>query len=359
MPKLIRPVVSPRGRVIVLSGATLWLIAAMLLSAIPEGAVADVSRSSPVKLTAFDHIDGAPGLLYQPRVFTDVAGAVYVVDRGNARVIRLAEGPDWEHADVVFGREGAGPGEFITPRGLAADADGNMFVADNQLGRISKFSADGTFLTSVDLPFVSGLVVDSRGRVIAYPGRGEALLQRFDNSLDDEEPLLRKTDRKAQISPFAVMLAIGEDNRLYLLDQVDPRGPRMLVYDAEMRPIDGWAVEPPGLLETLEQRKAQALQRAAATGARVINIAGIQAMALDVSGGQIAFAYLMEQTSGDSTEWFTRIATYSTTGSIGWHEDRGTQVCSTAFTRNGELLESDTERIQVWGSKPLGTESDN
>jgi len=353
MSRIIRPVVSPRGRVVVLSGATLWLVAAMLLSAAPDGASA-TEVMAPARFTSFEEIAGAPGLLYYPRVFTDARGAVYVADEGAARVVRLAgaAGPGAE-ADVVFGREGQGPGEMLLPHSVAVDSAGNVFVTDIQLGRINKYAADGAFLTSVVLPMVASVVVDSQDRVLAYPGRGEALLQRFSNDLGSDEPLLKKTDPLLHDDVLGVLMALDAEDRLYLLDQ---SGPRIDVYDRDMRRIGGWDVDAPGLRATIAQRLAAAKAKADDGTAR---ISGIQAMALSPDGAELFFAYLIKPSP---EEKFTRVSVYSVDGEHRWSQDRDTRVYGAAFTADGDLLEGGPEKVSVWttrGPQPTATAGSN
>ena len=86
MPRIIQPVVSPRGRVIVLTGATLWLIAAMVLSATPDGVGASTGDLTYKMVTSpihsLEELDGAPGILFYPRVTADARGRAYVADEG-------------------------------------------------------------------------------------------------------------------------------------------------------------------------------------------------------------------------------------------------------------------------------------
>jgi uncharacterized protein (TIGR03663 family) len=46
----------------------------------------------------------------------------------------------------AWGRTGAGDGEFSEPRGLAADGEGNLYVADSKNSRIEVFDGNGRFL---------------------------------------------------------------------------------------------------------------------------------------------------------------------------------------------------------------------
>ncbi|MBC7223749.1 MAG: glycosyltransferase family 39 protein, partial [Anaerolineae bacterium] len=53
----------------------------------------------------------------------------------------------WEVAfDRAWGTQGAEPGQFQDPRGVAVDAAGNVYVADTGNRRIQKFTADGALL---------------------------------------------------------------------------------------------------------------------------------------------------------------------------------------------------------------------
>src|SRR5690348_16576912 len=46
-----------------------------------------------------------------------------------------------------FGRQGAGPSEFETPKGIGMDSAGNLLVVDHFNFRIQAFKYDGSFIT--------------------------------------------------------------------------------------------------------------------------------------------------------------------------------------------------------------------
>jgi DNA-binding beta-propeller fold protein YncE len=79
---------------------------------------------------------------------TDVAvarnGHIYVSDGyGNARVVEF----DAAGAFVrEWGEPGKGPGQFRLPHGIAIGADGNVYVADRENGRVQRFTADGRYV---------------------------------------------------------------------------------------------------------------------------------------------------------------------------------------------------------------------
>lgn len=338
MPRIIQPVVSPRGRVIALTGATLWLITSMLLSATPEGASAAprAALGGSVLVDTFEEIEGAPGLLVFPRIYTDAKGRVYVADKGEHRVIRLAE--DAFRADVIYGREGAGPGELMYPRSVAADSNGNVFVTDQQLQRLLKYAPDGAFLKSVSAPRVVSVVVDSEDRVIVRPGRGNALLQRYTNDLEEDVVLLEKTDSQHD-SPLGVLVVIDEADRLFLLDQSDLT---VKVYDRDMHLVDEWPVDPPQLQETVAMRLAAARAK---FPDQIVRVDGVQSMALDPTGGHLVLAYLVMPAS-DVKE--TKIAWYGFDGRLVLVEDRGEErIFANAILPDGRILEGSPEHIRV------------
>ena len=54
--------------------------------------------------------------------------------------------------ELQFGGGGSGAGQFDDPRGIAVDADGNIFVADYGSGRVQKFDPTGKFLQLTNVP---------------------------------------------------------------------------------------------------------------------------------------------------------------------------------------------------------------
>ena len=50
---------------------------------------------------------------------------------------------------LTFGTRGSGQGQFLIPRGVAVDGEGNILVADSNNHRIQKFTANGQFLSTV------------------------------------------------------------------------------------------------------------------------------------------------------------------------------------------------------------------
>jgi len=73
-------------------------------------------------------------------------GTVYVSDGGNGRVQVFT--PQGRFVRQ-FGSFGEGEGQFLDPRGLAVDHEGNVYVVDDTAGTLSKFAASGKLMWRV------------------------------------------------------------------------------------------------------------------------------------------------------------------------------------------------------------------
>jgi hypothetical protein len=86
----------------------------------------------------------------------DPAGNAYISDGYiNSRVAKVDRNGKWLKS---WGDRGAKPGEFNTPHSIAADAKGNIYVADRGNRRIQVFDGEGAFLRAItiDVPYDSG-----------------------------------------------------------------------------------------------------------------------------------------------------------------------------------------------------------
>jgi DNA-binding beta-propeller fold protein YncE len=102
-------------------------------------------------------------------------GDLYVSDGyGNCRVHRFSPTGELKRS---WGVPGTGPGEFYLPHGIAAAADGRVFVCDRENDRIQIFSPDGEYLTEwTDTQRPTHLVFDAQGRAFVselwwHPGQ--------------------------------------------------------------------------------------------------------------------------------------------------------------------------------------------
>jgi hypothetical protein len=112
-------------------------------------------------------VGGQPGTGGPFNGTTDIAfapdGHLLISDGyGNARILEYsADGKRLRQ----WGSAGAGPGEFNLPPAIQVAADGTIYVADHENGRIEKFARDGRFLGEF-----TGL-----GRVYSLKLAGDAL----------------------------------------------------------------------------------------------------------------------------------------------------------------------------------------
>ena len=82
--------------------------------------------------------------LRSPRgVAVDGSGNVYVADTDNHRVQKFDSDGNFL---TKWGTQGKGDGQFFEPFGVAVDGLGNVYVADLANSLIQKFDSDGNFL---------------------------------------------------------------------------------------------------------------------------------------------------------------------------------------------------------------------
>jgi hypothetical protein len=128
----------------------------MIIKFNPEGRVVMLFGR---KKEASDENDGPwthvnpprPAVDGQFRQPTDVTwnarGDIFISDGYiNSRIAKYNKDGDWLKQ---WGKAGNEAGEFNTPHSIAADAQGNIYVADRGNARIQVFDSDGTFLRQI------------------------------------------------------------------------------------------------------------------------------------------------------------------------------------------------------------------
>jgi len=84
---------------------------------------------------------------------------------------------------LAWGTKGIGDGSFNTPRGIAVDGPGNVYVAEWGNSRVQKFTGDGTYLTKWSHGFIGcfGVGADNSGNVYVadYANTAVAKIQKF------------------------------------------------------------------------------------------------------------------------------------------------------------------------------------
>jgi len=107
------------------------------------------------------------GRFRQPTDVTwDPAGNAYISDGYvNSRIAKVDKDGNWL---ASWGERGEGPGQFNTPHSIAADADGNIYVADRGNRRIQVFDGTGKFLRQFTIDVA--VPPDARAAIGSKPG---------------------------------------------------------------------------------------------------------------------------------------------------------------------------------------------
>lgn len=111
--------------------------------------MADSILAEAVTIRWIGSFGAAAGLGKPCGIAVDASGTIYVADAGYGQVVRLR--PDGTLLDS-FGRGEGGwfkkVGRLTSPTGIALEPDGSCWVADARGHAISRFGADGHFLTT-------------------------------------------------------------------------------------------------------------------------------------------------------------------------------------------------------------------
>jgi sugar lactone lactonase YvrE len=113
----------------------------------------------------------------------DASGNLYVADQGNNRIQKFSSSGAFL---LQLGSRGSGNGQFNFPSGVAVDASGNVYVADQENHRIQKLDSSGVFVAKWGTPgfgdsqfyFPCGLALDDSANVYVAD-QGNYRIQKF------------------------------------------------------------------------------------------------------------------------------------------------------------------------------------
>jgi hypothetical protein len=155
---------------------------------------------------------------------TDVAwdstGNIYVADGyGNARIAKYEPGGKYIKS---WGSRGRGPGQFNILHGIAIDAQGNVYAADEGNRRVQVFDGDGTFkkqFLNVGTPTAICITPGPRQSLyIAHTGDPDGMEDAAIYKLDLDGKLLGKFGRAGKLpKEFGIVNSIDCRNENELL----------------------------------------------------------------------------------------------------------------------------------------------
>ena len=175
-------------------------------------------------------------------------GRIYVVDSGKRRVLMF----DAERKPLgEWGSFGTEPDQFLIPNAIVTDADGNVYVNDDEVG-VKKFTADGEPLGSFANSYPS-VHADGDGHVFAVVGYGPKLLKEY----AADGSVVRSIDVSG-LAEFAIGIRVDGAGNIWLgsnretptgvdADRLLKFGPDgTLLRNWEGVPVDDFAIDPKG-----------------------------------------------------------------------------------------------------------------
>ena len=124
---------------------------------------------------------------WSPQDFTLADDTIYVLSRGAEELGQRVSRVTLDHRFLgQFGAFGRGDGQFIWPRSITRDDDGNIYASDDFLNRVSVFDAQGGFMScwgesgsaKGELNGPCGMAIDADGNVLVVDSQNHRV-QKF------------------------------------------------------------------------------------------------------------------------------------------------------------------------------------
>jgi RHS repeat-associated protein len=147
-----------------------WIVGLVLCFGLFQMVLPSASGAVTFGLSFGSEGSGNGQFYYPEGIAADPQGNIWVADTQNNRVQKFDSTGKYL---TQFGSEGSGNGQFLYPRAIAVDALGNIWVADTQNNRVQKFDSTGKYLTKFgtegsgngQFEFPAGIAADAQGNI--------------------------------------------------------------------------------------------------------------------------------------------------------------------------------------------------
>lgn len=225
-----------------------------------------IYNTSMYGIASFGSKGSGRGQFLNPKgVAADIHGNVYIADAGNDRIVHLFNPKKEVTWRGAFGRSGTGKGQLKSPEGVALDSKGRIYVTDTGNDRIQIFHAKGIcekIIGSGILKRPTQLAVCDRGtkwsnyrtNVIFVIDRNRRRIQK----LDFNGKVLALIENWPDASVRYEYICLDFYNQVYVTDKTNSR---VLKLDRFLKPLTVFGKKGSGDQEFIEPRGITVWQR--------------------------------------------------------------------------------------------------
>ena len=215
---------------------------ALTIFKVPEKPPADLKSAPPVPATMFEGGHGTGnGQFDSPRgIATDPAGNIFISDTGNGRIEKFSAAGAFV---TSMGTKGAGYGQLGDPNGIAVDRTGNICVAEASNHRIQKLTAEGNFVAEWKGPdpgFYGPRKIDiGPDQSLYVVDQGRTRIVRFDQNFKILATWGTKGNGDGQFDDPTSLTVDRASGNVYV---ADPRNHRIQIFDGNGKFLASWQV---------------------------------------------------------------------------------------------------------------------